>query len=103
VYRDSRRGINHDDEIYVMNADGTERRDITNDPANDWGPDWSPDGRTIVFNSTRHGSTMSGYFVNPDGSRTAQDPHGQWVEYAALVARRYAHRVHGARRHGGGL
>jgi WD40-like Beta Propeller Repeat len=36
VYRDSRRGINHDDEIYVMNADGSKRTDITNDPANDW-------------------------------------------------------------------
>jgi Tol biopolymer transport system component len=83
VYRDSRRGINHDDEIYVMNADGTERRDITNDPANDWGPDWSPDGRTIVFNSTRPDSTMSGYVVRPDGSKLRRIPTDMWVEYPA--------------------
>jgi Tol biopolymer transport system component len=83
VYRDSRRGINHDDEIYVMNADGSESIDITNDPDNDWGPDWSPDGRTIVFNSTRHGSTMSGYVVNPDGSGLRRIPTHMWVEYPA--------------------
>src|SRR5689334_19337753 len=29
VYRDSRRGINHNDEIYVMNADGSHRRNLT--------------------------------------------------------------------------
>ena len=44
VYRDSTRGLNEDDEIFVVRADGTEPRNITNDPANDWGPDWSPDG-----------------------------------------------------------
>ena len=44
VYRDSTRGINEDDEIFVARADGSEPRNITNNPANDWGPDWSPDG-----------------------------------------------------------
>jgi Tol biopolymer transport system component len=83
VYRDSRRGINHDDEIYVMNADGSKRRDITNDPANDWGPDWSPDGRTIVFNSTRHDSTMSGHLVRPEGSKLRRISTDMWVEYPA--------------------
>lgn len=44
VYRDSRRGINEDDEIYIVRADGTGARSVTNDPANDWGPDSSSDG-----------------------------------------------------------
>ncbi len=44
VYRDSTRGINDDDEIFIARADGTDRRNLTKDPANDWGPDWSPDG-----------------------------------------------------------
>ena len=56
VYRDSRRGINEDDEIYVVRADGTGVRNLTNDPANDWGPDWSSDGEWIVFNSDHDGA-----------------------------------------------
>lgn len=45
VYRDSTRGINDDDEIFVARADGSERRNISNDPANDWGPDCCPTAR----------------------------------------------------------
>src|SRR5918995_3317611 len=66
VYRDSTRGINEDDEIYIARADGSQRRNLTSDPANDWGPDWSPDGRTIVFNSDRDGGQLRGYLVEPD-------------------------------------
>jgi TolB protein len=36
-------------EVFVMNADGTDRRMLTRNDVNDWGPSWSPDGRTIVF------------------------------------------------------
>lgn len=83
MYRDSRRGINHDDEIFIVDADGSNARNLTNDPANDWGPDWSPDGRTIVFNSDRDGMPMSGYLVDPDGSHLRRIPADVWIEYAA--------------------
>ena len=36
-------------EIWTMNADGSNRRRLTNNTVNDWCPSWSPDGRTIVF------------------------------------------------------
>src|SRR5262245_34445011 len=49
VYRDSTRGINTNDEVAVVRADGSDRRNLTDDPANDWGPTWSPDGATIAF------------------------------------------------------
>ena len=84
AYRDSTRGINHDDEIYVASAAGTSRRNLTNDPANDWGPDWSPDGSTIAFNSDRdHLTGTRGYLVAPDGSNLRQIPVDAWFEYPA--------------------
>jgi Tol biopolymer transport system component len=43
-------------EIYVMNWDGTRPLRITNDPASDIDPDLSPDGRQIVFTSNRTGN-----------------------------------------------
>jgi Tol biopolymer transport system component len=39
-----------------MNADGTDRRQLTSDPAKEFMPRWSPDGRTILFHSDRSGS-----------------------------------------------
>ncbi len=36
-------------EIFVMNADGTHVRRLTESPGPDGWPAWSPDGRQIVF------------------------------------------------------
>ncbi len=84
VYRDSTRGINDDDEIFVARADGSERRNLTNDPANDWGPDWSPDGTTIAFNSDRDGGALRGYLVDPDGTNLRPIDVDAWVEYPSF-------------------
>jgi dipeptidyl aminopeptidase/acylaminoacyl peptidase len=43
-------------EIYVMDADGSNQRRLTNSPEPDNHPRWSPDGRTLLFVSTRKGS-----------------------------------------------
>jgi Tol biopolymer transport system component len=83
VYRDSRRGINHDDEIFIMNADGSGATNLTKDPGNDWGPDWSPDGKRIVFNSDRDGLPMGGFLVNADGSHLRRISTDAYVEYPA--------------------
>jgi TolB protein len=71
AYRDSRRGINRDDEIWVVDADGRGARNLTRDHANDWSPAWSPDGRTIAFASTRSGALRL-WLMNADGSRPRQ-------------------------------
>jgi len=44
------------DEIYVMNADGTAQTNLTNDQSSDTEPRWSPDGTQIAFESLRDGN-----------------------------------------------
>lgn len=55
------------DEVYVMNADGSDTRKLTNDEYPDYHPDWSPDGSLIVFTSYRNSMNVI-YKMNADGS-----------------------------------
>ncbi len=52
--------------IYVMNADGTDRLRLT-DRGDNWFPSFSPDGAQIAFVSNRDGNRDI-YLINPDGS-----------------------------------
>ena len=54
-------------EVYAMNADGSEPRNLTQHPANDVRPAWSPEGRRIAFVSRRDGNSEI-YVMNADGS-----------------------------------
>lgn len=46
--------VSGDNEVWAVNADGTGRVDLTNDPAaNDFSPAWSPNGRSITFSKWR--------------------------------------------------
>ena len=59
-------------EIYVMDADGSNQRNLTNSPEADQCPAWSPDGQRIAFASYRDGSyrDFNGeiYVMDADGS-----------------------------------
>ena len=48
------------DEIYVMDNDGGNQRNLTNNPADDRFPSWSADGTRIVFMSDRDGHVPKG-------------------------------------------
>ena len=60
-------GLDRQSEIYVMNADGSRKRNLTRDRAFDDYPTWSPDGRRIAFLRGR-GHRGQLYVVNADGS-----------------------------------
>lgn len=57
-----------DHEIYVMNADGSNQVNLTNNPALDAAPVWSPDGSKIVFASDRDGGNRNIWVMNADGT-----------------------------------
>ncbi|HET7563510.1 MAG TPA: BamA/TamA family outer membrane protein [Gemmatimonadaceae bacterium] len=54
VFSGSNGGIT---DLYIVNADGTGFRQLTNDKYGDMQPQWSPDGKTIAFASDRGAQT----------------------------------------------
>jgi len=55
-------------EIYSMDVDGSNQKNLTNNPGQDFEPDWSPDGKQIVFASDREGGDVHLFILNRDGS-----------------------------------
>ncbi|MDA1129385.1 MAG: hypothetical protein O2913_11905 [Chloroflexi bacterium] len=58
---------NRDDEIFVMNPDGSGQVRLTTDSSDENQPAWSPDGTRIAFRSNRTGNYEI-YTMNADGS-----------------------------------
>ena len=54
-------------EIYVMDADGGNRENLSNHPVHDMEPDWSPDGTKIAFVSDRNGGVYQIFVMDADG------------------------------------
>jgi Tol biopolymer transport system component len=62
------KGDQGNQEIYVMNADGTGQRRLTHEQSGDFHPSWSPDGTMIAFASQR-GRGFDIFIMNADGSQ----------------------------------
>ena len=61
----STRDGNH--ELYTMNADGSDKKNVTNVSSNETEPTWSGNGQKIVFVTDRDGNAEL-YSMNPDGN-----------------------------------
>lgn len=56
-------------ELYIMNADGSEKRQLTDVPGYDGGPFFSPDGERVIWRRfSEDGHTADVYTMNIDGT-----------------------------------
>lgn len=74
-----------DEEIFVMEADGTNRQRLTNNLADDFSPSWFPDGQHIVFASDRDGDSEI-YVMAADGTNVVQLTNNDVSDYAPAIS-----------------
>ncbi len=83
--------VGGDRDIWIMNADGSGRRQLTRDPGGDAQPAVSPDGKYIAFTSDRVGGLQQIFRMDIDGGNVKQltqgkqkalasfSPDGKWI------------------------
>ncbi len=91
-------------DIYVMDADGSNQQNLTNNPHNDRQPSWSPNGERIVFSANRdwdNPQSIDIYVMDADGNNQqnltnnpSEDESPSWSpdgERIVFSARREGH------------
>ena len=66
-------------DVFVIDADGTNQRNLTNHPEYDSFPDWSSDGKQIVFASSRSRIGSNLFVMSADGDNIKQITELKWV------------------------
>ena len=97
--QDTESGFQNDEtfEIYVMNADGTDVKNLSNNPGKDNSAAWSPDGTLIAFESNRGNGKGDIYVMTADGSNVRRltdhpasdmlpdwSPDGNWISFTSF-------------------
>src|SRR5690606_29456742 len=66
-------------ELFVMNADGSDRRQITSNGRANFAPFFHPDGRRIIFSSNMHdpqGRSFNLYMIDTESGEVERITHG---------------------------
>ncbi len=72
------------EDIGIINKDGSNQRMLMNDKFRDRLPRWSPDGKKIAFHSDRSGKYQI-WTINPDGSNAQQITFSEAIGATAAV------------------
>jgi TolB protein len=72
-------------EIYLMNADGTDQKNLTQNAARDGSPSFLPDGKKILFTSDRDGNGEI-YVMDADGNNVTRLTNTPDRETAPIVS-----------------
>ena len=72
--RSGRIAFDNFDDVWTIDADGTDLTRLTHSPGPDFDPSWSPDGTRIAFNSNLTGDHVI-YVAQADGSKVVDLSH----------------------------
>ena len=77
-------------EIFTMQADGSNKRQITNNGAANWAPFLHPNNRQIIFSSNLHDperKSFSLYIINVDGTGLERITYGARFDSFPMISR----------------
>ncbi|MBI9047988.1 MAG: PD40 domain-containing protein [Anaerolineaceae bacterium] len=72
-------------EIFVMRADGSGVKSISNSKGRDYHPEWSSDGKSIVFSASR-GGNYEIYIMDADGQNQRRLTHHSSFDYGPTMS-----------------
>ena len=92
-------------EIYIMDADGSNQRQLTQLGGANFAPYWHPSGEKIVFSSNHHdpdGRDFEIYMINLDGSGLTRITYSEGFDGFPVFSPDGQHLVFGSNRNNGG-
>jgi Tol biopolymer transport system component len=92
-------------EIYVMDADGSDQRQVTSIGGANFAPYWHPSGEKVVFSSNHHdpsGRDFEIYMVNLDGTALERITHSEGFDGFPVFSPDGRHLVFASNRNNGG-